>query len=160
MNTRKPKIMHRSSLIFLVIILISCSKESIDSDAVIRINSGIRYGFCVGYCAHEVEITFETTTYTKSGTRVDTLPDQSCGGPTEQGEWKSLVDLVDPAFHRLDSVVGCPDCVDQGAEFIEVITSTCSHVVTFDPTLKEEIHPLVGSLRDLRAKVIESEACK
>ena len=127
---------------------------------MLRINSGIRYGFCVGYCAHEVEITAETTTYTKSGTRVDTLPSQSCGISTVQSDWEALVDLVDPAFQRLDSVVGCPDCVDQGAEFIEVITSAGSHMVTFDPTLEKTIHPLVGPLRELRAKAMESEACK
>lgn len=131
-----------------------------ESDVVLRINSGIRYGFCVGYCAHEVAITSETMTYTKSGTRVDTLPSQSCGIPTFQSDWEALVDLVDPAFHRLDSIVGCPDCVDQGAEFIEVITSTGSHMVTFDPRLEEVIHPLVAPLRELRAKVMESEECK
>lgn len=152
--------MHYAHWMFLVALLISCTKESGNDSELIRIESGTSFGFCVGYCAHQVDVTSQMTTYVRSGTRVDTLPEVSCELRTKPDVWKDLESLVDDAFFALDSVIGCPDCFDQGAEFISVTTSSRSYTVTFDPSLEEMIHPLVERLRLLRETAIESDACK
>jgi len=152
--------MHHIHLIFVSILLISCTKEPSNENELICVESGTRFGFCVGYCAHEVKVTLQKTSYVKSGTRVDTLPEVRCELQTEPDVWESIESMVDDAFFALDSIIGCPDCVDQGAEFISVITPSRSYTVTFDPTIEKSIHPLVERLRALREAVIDSDACK
>ena len=51
---------------------------------------------------------------------------------------------------KYDDVIGCPDCTDGGAEWIEVIQNGQSKKITFEygDTL-ETINPLINMLRDI-----------
>ncbi len=90
---------------------------------------------------------------------MDTLPDLECVLPADASIWREASGLVDERFFALDSVYGCPDCHDQGAEYIEVVTNSRSHLITFDPDIEIAIHPLVDLLRSIRMDVLQQDSC-
>lgn len=150
-------------LIFLIMLVgtIACDKkESIDPNVVTKIISGTKYGFCMGYCTHEFTMTKGQTIYRQSGPAFTTeVEPKTCEVALADQTWSDLTSLVDDQFFTLDSVYGCPDCVDQGAEFIEVVTSSRSHMITIDPSLDQEIHVLVEALRAERQRILNEEDC-
>jgi hypothetical protein len=61
-------------------------------------------------------------------------------------------DIDFDAFMKLDNVIGCPDCADGGAEWIELQQGDMVHRVTFDHGASiPSIQPLLDRVRALRA---------
>jgi hypothetical protein len=137
----------------------SCEKQNIASLDVMEINSGKRFGFCMGYCSTSVTLTPSLTIFRSTPTRHSELSEIICTTATQSNRWQEVVNTIDDAFFALDTVIGCPDCVDQGAEFVEVRTATQQHSIRFDPGLGQDIHPIVSVLRDLRAEVTVDSSC-
>ena len=81
------------------------------------------------------------------------LPDSSFQRSFSSEEWDSLTHLIDPdAFLALDSVIGCPDCADGGAEWIEIEYGDQSHKVSFEYLNAPEVtDPYIDSLRNYLA---------
>lgn len=127
---------------------------------VLNIRSGTSFGFCVGYCDRELALERDSATYTMNPTREAGLPSKRCGLEVSPADWSEAVSLIDDAFFNLNEIYGCPDCRDQGSEWIEVITSSRSHKVTFDPTLEEIIHPLVVNQRKWRQRFESETPCQ
>ena len=143
----------------LIILLPSCQKDHSKDEVVLEITSGLSYGFCVGYCDHQLIFEADQIQFIQKSTRQSDLPDKICTLARDASEWKRLSNLVDDQFFRLDSLYGCPDCVDQGREYFVVRTNLRRHRVEVDPTLKSDIHPLITESRPLRNQMIESKAC-
>ena len=62
-----------------------------------------------------------------------------------------MVDL--PTLQSYEDVIGCPDCADGGAEWIEVVTSDGSKKITFESgDSLDTIHPLIDRLRTLQTQ--------
>ncbi|MFK5968555.1 MAG: hypothetical protein QM487_00275 [Candidatus Marithrix sp.] len=81
---------------------------------------GHYFGMCGGYCQTEVIITATTITFKKSGWQ-QFLPEITIKSQNTKEDWTDLIGLIDyPTFAALPSVLGCPDCVDQGGYFIEI----------------------------------------
>ena len=137
----------------------SCEKQDIASLDVMEIYSGKRFGFCMGYCSTSVTHTPSLTVFRRTPTQQSELPEIICTTATQSNRWQELINTIDEAFFALDTVIGCPDCVDQGTEFIEVHTATQRHSIRFDPGLGQDIHPIVSVLRDLRAEVTVDRLC-
>ena len=73
-------------------------------------------------------------------------------------KWKKLVALLDlKTFQALDDQIGCPDCADGGAEWIEVKWLKKSKRVTFEngQTVKG-IEGLIEKLRQIRARYLKN----
>jgi hypothetical protein len=102
----------------------------------IMISTGTSFGECAGYCRTAlaveeggtlrfVESSWDTLNYPlklQSGTLVaDQL---AC--------LRAAVERDSAAFRRLDSVIGCPDCADGGAEWIEITHGGTTKRVTFE----------------------------
>jgi hypothetical protein len=148
-------------LIFLIFLVgtATCKKEALEFD-VLHIRSGTSFGFCVGYCERTLSLERDSATYTMNPTREAGLPSKECGLAVSSSDWIEAIALVDDAFFNLKEVYGCPDCRDQGSEWIEVITTSRSHKVTFDPTLEDIIHPLVVNQRKWRDRFESETPCQ
>ena len=92
--------------------------------------------------------------YTASGYDPVSYPDLTVEASYSNGEWNAITALVD--FGELQSyadIVGCPDCADGGAEWIQVEMNDGIKKIIFEygDTL-ETIQPLIDMLRTLRIK--------
>ena len=56
-----------------------------------------------------------------------------CSKITSDQDWKQLVKSIDyTKFAELDTIVGCPDCADGGAEWVEIKSGNRKHRVVFE----------------------------
>ena len=139
----------------LVLIAFSCKKN--DDNEIVQINYGISFGECIGYCKHDIHLESGIIRYTNSGWS-DTIETTTCTDFLAKESWDSYTSAIDiKSFFKLPETIGCPDCTDGGAEFIEIITSGEKHKVTFEyfnepETLREII---VG----LRGQIEQGENC-
>lgn len=120
--------------LILIIVLISfTSIYSQSKDNIIEILYGSQFGMCEGYCYSE-------TTYVRYQKRIlnKSLAD-SISAPTKikieklkKKEWDVLINSIDlPIFFSLDSIIGCPDCIDEGEGWLKIRTNKESHMVRF-----------------------------
>lgn len=147
---------HSIFLIILTIIAFSMCNDSADerlpfSESIQEIRYGTSFGMCIGYCKHE---------FTFSENRIDlersswgeSIPTQRFYHelPTIQADSISMF-VNQTTFKQLENVIGCPDCADGGAEWVQIIFSDYSiHKVTFEYYHEpESIQPLVQLLRSM-----------
>ncbi len=99
---------------------------STNSTDIVAISSGQQFGFCVGYCFNELEITEGDQVLTTKGNAFARepleYPTVRNTWPIDASRWDSLLALVDTAsFLRLDETYGCPDCADGGSEWLGIL---------------------------------------
>ncbi len=120
----------------------SCKKNGDNSKAnsISSIKYGTSFGECLGYCAHNMTIQKDSIFFSKSGWNMqDVLPDESAKENISPEYWNALLEKIDfEAFIELDDVIGCPDCADGGAGWIEITKNNQSHRVTFDLQMKPD----------------------
>ncbi|MDO8435184.1 MAG: hypothetical protein Q7S89_00695, partial [bacterium] len=70
-------------------------------------------------------------------------------------EWNSLVGALDvKKFNLLPERIGCPDCADGGAEWIEIFDGKATKKVTFEYGASiSGIDPFITKLREIRKNV-------
>jgi hypothetical protein len=139
-------------LLFLTLLSFSCAltgcEKQIDKDSL-KISYGTSFGFCIGYCKKEISISSNQIKYTKSGWQ-DSVKTKTCTSPLNDKEWSALVNSIDyKEFDKLEEIIGCPDCADGGAEWIEIKSGAKKHKVTFEyghepEAVKEYIATLRG----------------
>ncbi|MBP7884673.1 hypothetical protein KAZ93_00525 [Patescibacteria group bacterium] len=97
-------------------------------------------------------ITSEKITVQKNGREKGTsLPEITEYFPISTTQWKTLLDSLDyKKFNALNEVIGCPDCLDGGAEWIEIGDKK----VTFEyGSSIPEISNLIYTLREIRTYI-------
>lgn len=99
-----------------------------------EIKYGTSFGECLGYCRKSITITPSEIEFTKQGWDIDgQLPDSTFREPLTTAEWNTLLEHIDmDDFLALDPVIGCPDCADGGAEWIEIVAEEQTYKVTFE----------------------------
>jgi hypothetical protein len=135
-------------------LLLGGCEDSPTEPEVLVIRGGTSFGFCLptAYCTTTLEITSTTVVLTRTSR---TLGDVRTTGSITPAEWESLTEAVDEGRLRpMPDVVGCPDCADGGAEFVEVVTADWTKRVTFEfgATLPP-IQPLVDQVRAIRRRL-------
>ncbi len=139
-------------LVTIIIATFSCSSDDDDANVVTTINYGTSFGECFGYCINKISVTELKVVLEKTGwTFNEALPKIVCEEETTDTLLDELLQKVElDAFYELDDVIGCPDCADGGAEWVEIITADKTHIVTFDyldePT---ELQELIEALRTI-----------
>ncbi len=128
----------------------------LNANSIVRIQYGTSFGFCVGYCRKWIEAAEGGVSYTKTGWQGE-VP-VSCTAPFPctvwVAKWSNLTSAIDiDAFFALDEVIGCPDCTDGGAEWVEIETSRGRrHKVTFGygipPDAVKPFHDILGELKE------------
>ncbi len=100
-----------------------------------QIGYGKSYGFCIGYCDHTLTITAEKTRLVHTALREpEKYPERAFERPTTAETWQKLNSLAN--FQTLQSLperIGCPDCADGGAEWVEMQQAQTTKRVTFEP---------------------------
>lgn len=118
-------------------------------DLVIR--SGWSFGLCVDNCTGSAEIRQDGATLLVGGRKDMTLPQAGTWTPVSAREWESLL----ATFQTLpDVIVGCPDCADEGREWIEIehkgnkkrLVTSCNAVIADARQFQQEVRAIRGRL--------------
>ncbi|MAG02813.1 hypothetical protein CMI42_05740 [Candidatus Pacearchaeota archaeon] len=128
---------------------------SITSQELI-IKTGTSFGECLGYCEEDITIVKENIVFHKNGRGQDDLfPEVTEEVPISPEQWNALLNSLDlEKFSSLDDVIGCPDCADGGAEWIEIDNGETTKKVTFEyGDSISEIDSFILSLRKIREDV-------
>ena len=150
--------MKKIRLSFLVVLLIAvftfqCKDEAIPLSDTSTIKYGTSFGFCAGYCHNEINISNDIITY-KSTSWQEENPDIICSEFVDTIKLSDLISQINfLKFTQLPKVIGCPDCADGGAEWIEITQDGQTHKVTFEYFNEpSEVALYIGLLRDLLAQ--------
>jgi hypothetical protein len=114
------------------------------------VSYGSAFGECLGYCVKSIKITETRIDFNKSGWEIGgALPDISDTDDIDTDDWNELVEEIDfEDFTELDSIIGCPDCADGGAEWIEIKRNQETYKVTFEyGNEPETVKPYIETLR-------------
>ena len=130
-----------TSFIFVLVFVTSnsCSNEII-YNKVTKVNYGTSFGMCVGYCKREVTVDSMNTTYNCVSWNPDLKP-LTTTNQTPKLLWDSARVLVNSKeFFLLPATIGCPDCADGGAEWLELkLANGEIHKVTFEYNKEPEL---------------------
>ena len=118
------------------------------------IRSGTSFGECGGYCRTMLEVDSLDASFSEYSWG-DTVhfPTKHQSAKLTPGDLQCLMSAVDSAaFMKLDSVIGCPDCADGGAEWIEIEGKGIRKRITFEfGHSVDAIQHLIDKVRLLRA---------
>ncbi|GAB3037435.1 hypothetical protein [Spirosoma pulveris] len=112
----------------------SALAEPLSTDGLI-IRTGASFGMCVGYCKNDYVISGTTLMLTQtSQSRTQTQnPPKNCQTTISQAAWDTLRAAANPnLFFQQPEQLGCPDCADGGAEYIELEADGRKHRVIFE----------------------------
>ncbi|HSL69093.1 MAG TPA: hypothetical protein VK864_02570 [Longimicrobiales bacterium] len=128
----------------------SSNFEPIDAEVI---RWGSSFGMCAGYCREELEITSDRVRLTRTGWDAGQFPPRVEERSITEAQWNALRSRVEQGdILTLDSIHGCPDCADGGAEWVEVQTNDRRRRVTFEfGRGPGELQPVLALLRPLRA---------
>ena len=158
---KKPTI-YSSMLLFLAMLATGCHERNAtpcSSDesavtAVTKVRYGTSFGMCAGYCKHEITVTRNVVKFEKSGWTGTVVP-VTC---QKQSDNCALLRKINMGtFFKLDEIIGCPDCADGGAEWIEIETPSKKYKVTFP--YHDEPAAVGGYIEDLR-ELLAAMDCK
>jgi hypothetical protein len=122
----------------LVLLLgLSISPVSCDASHMVRLRHGIFFGECAGYCGSEIEVSGSDVVYKARDIgrgRQSPRPDTTKRASITPQAWNQLLHSVQESeFLKLNDRYGCPDCADQGGEWIEILFADGkAKKVTFD----------------------------
>ena len=107
-------------LIMMVGLLISCEKNDCNPSEIKQLGYGTSFGMCFGYCANSILLRSGTVMYSRSGWNDQVTPIK-CTENMTRISWESFKKIVDlNEFFSLPEIIGCPDCADGGAEWVEI----------------------------------------
>lgn len=119
--------------------------------SALLIRSGWSFGMCVDNCEAAVEIAQDGATF-RSTSKTETItPVLALWGAVSEQEWQTLA----ASFSTLpDVIVGCPDCADEGREWIEVeqggnkkrLDFSCKVIVNQDTRLQATVRTIRSRL--------------
>jgi hypothetical protein len=97
-------------------------QKLIKTPQIVAVKGGTKFGFCMIDCNEEVTIENTKAQFILSSNDRSKYPDKKREGKLTGQEWESLLQLVDNrALMALPKIIGCPDCGDGGAEWVEVV---------------------------------------
>lgn len=119
--------------LFISLSAFSCEKnEDITSQNNLVIKTGSSFGMCAGLCITEVVINPTQIVMERKAWRAN-VANQTCQRAISAQEWQKLTKAVDfNTFKALPETIGCPDCADGGAEWIEIVSQEQAKKVTFE----------------------------
>lgn len=145
--------------VLLVVVFVRCmsnltpqTPQNVATEKL-TIRTGTSFNMCVGYCKNDYVFNGISATLAQSGSlpQAQVTP-RSCQSTISQTQWNDIKALANlDAFSKTATVLGCPDCTDGGAEYIEIQVDNRKHRVTF-PYGKTipGFEPLVDILRTQR----------
>ena len=145
-----------NGLVMLSVAIFSCKNQEVSTASTIKY--GTSFGMCAGYCKRELVLNNKqaTLSLSKNGSNPET---KKCVNELAAATVKSINNSIDAnTFNSLPDVIGCPDCADGGAEYIEITNNGKTKKVTFEygktpPQIKQlvdQIKPVFTALNDCK----------
>ncbi|CAF0760724.1 unnamed protein product [Rotaria sp. Silwood1] len=148
-------------ILLIAVLILSCGKSISSENKILSISDGLSFGFCRNYCRRSINITSipnQLVALKEPNFPQDAYPPLKKIYPFPLNQWQELISFIDAeGFQSLDDRIGCPDCADGGAEWIEIQWTDRSKRVTFENgALIKGYEGLVVQLRDIRNKYTEN----
>lgn len=142
------------SIFFLAALVLSLGacknpKNASTETTVLSIKHGTSFGHCRGYCTKEKIYTPTAIESIETSRDPEREPAKNSLSDFSESEFKALVATIDfEKWNALEERIGCPDCADGGAEYIEITTTKGTKRVTFEYGANvEPIQALILKLR-------------
>ncbi len=125
--------------VLLVVVFVRCmsnltpqTPQNTATDKL-TIRTGTSFNMCTGYCRNDYVFNGTSVTLAQGGVFTQTqVTPRSCQSTISQTQWNDIKVLANlDAFSKTATVLGCPDCTDGGAEYIEIQVDNQKHRVTF-----------------------------
>ena len=139
----------------LIVSFFSIAYGQFETKDIRSISSGTSFGMCRGYCRQSINVTsnpFQVVALKEPNFAQNPYPSVQRLFSSASSQWEELMSLVNlKSFTTLGDTIGCPDCADGGAEWIQVDWIKGSKRVTFENgrTVKG-VQPLIEKLRQMR----------
>ena len=141
----------------LIAAMISNCEDTTQIADITSIEYGTSFGSCLGYCHQKVVFAENEISKTLTPTRTKELETKTCS--RAWNGFQELIANIDyQAFSILDDVIGCPDCADGGAEWIEITTQQGSKKVQYE--YGKEPKAVKSFIADLREYYDELGECE
>ncbi|MBI1183653.1 hypothetical protein GC194_05255 [bacterium] len=102
------------------------------ADSILFIKHGTSFGMCDGYCFQEITFTKDLIVNIEKSW-IKEQPDKTDTLKMERTKWQNMINAIDiKAFYMLPHLIGCPDCMDGGAEWLIIGTKNNEWKVEFD----------------------------
>ncbi len=124
----------------------------VENSNIEYIKTGTSFGHCLGYCQEIFTITSDKINYVAkiNGEPLPAYPEITRNDPFTETDYNNLVKLIDlNNFKTLPERIGCPDCADGGAEWIEIKYGNTVKKVEFE--FNKPIDKITSLLEKLRA---------
>lgn len=144
----------RTKLLTLILLatlgLSACKKQNIKDGTIV--SYGTSFGMCIDYCNQSIAIETNKVTFTKIKNGPNPDP-KTCQKVIDNEQFKTLTGDIDiNKFNKLDEVIGCPDCADGGAEWVEVEQDGKKKRVTFEyGKAPKELKEAVVKFKELKS---------
>ena len=120
-------------ILLIIFIIETVFKINAQNLTIEKISYGSSFGECSGYCISNLTIYSTKINHIKESWQDEIYPPLKKTTKTNRNTWQALTKSVDlNVFFNLPSKIGCPDCTDQGAEWIEIKTKSKTHKITFE----------------------------
>lgn len=140
----------------MILFLSSCSNDAVYKN-IKQLNYGTSFGECIGFCKHEVTLKTNKATF-KCYSVYPTLQTLTSTDSIKGSAVDSIYSLDTNSFFNLPETIGCPDCADGGAEWLEVeLTNGTKHKVTFE--YQNEPASIKNQILKLR-EILHKNECK
>ncbi|CAF3146353.1 unnamed protein product [Rotaria sp. Silwood2] len=151
--------MPSSWLCFFIVTFLTVIHGQFERKDVRSIASGTSFGMCAGYCQQSINVTsnpLQVVALKRPNFDQESYPPVQRSFSFSANQWEQLISRLNlKTFLALDNTIGCPDCADGGAEWIQVDWTDGTKHVTFDygRTVKG-IEELMKQLRQMREEYV------
>lgn len=146
---------HRLFVAMLLFAACAPDQSPVSPSGEMLIAYGTSFGECRGYCNDALTIEKGAVLFTKSAN--DEQPDLTASATLSAAEQAAILSAVRwQEFVKLPEIIGCPDCADGGAEWIEISYPSARKRVTFEFGAELAGYmELLSKLREIRARMID-----
>ncbi len=142
--------------LFAFTLFFSCKNQQLTSSTTIKY--GTSFGMCVNYCKTDLVLVNAKATLarSKNGNNPDT---KTCSKELDESTLTELRNQINvDAFNKLPDVIGCPDCADGGAEYLEITNNGSTKKVVFE--YNKAPTEIANTVNQLKAIVTSLNDCK
>ena len=137
------------------VVIFNVVRGQFSSNDILSISSGTSFGMCRGYCQQSVSVSakpLQVVARKEPNFAQQPYPPVRKPFAISSSEWSQLLSSVNVEnFSKLAERIGCPDCADGGAEWIQINWLNGSKRVTFENgRTVAGIENLITQLRAIR----------
>ena len=144
-----------SILTITLVSMFSQCQDEFQESAITSVTFGTSFGMCAGYCTQIVTFSDNKVSKTVIPRLDPKLEEKTCTLPYDLNRITTLIDYE--AFASLPETIGCPDCADGGAEWIEIATPEGTKKVTYE--FQKEPDEVKSFINELRKYYIQLGKC-